>query len=165
MPYFVHSDESLCESKQSSFIHFLKKKKIDYSSPSNVNTVIADGMFVVRLSLKEKISTFASFARHILIKLLKLTNYRLDLCFDIYESPSTKNIQRKSRGNRDFENISNFGPRQSLPTDFGALLNTSDLKTEFLRFLFKEYKDPIYGSIFGEKVFCCSIDNDGEKFY
>ena len=82
-PCFVHSDESLCESKKSSVIHFLKDL-IDHSSLSNVNTVIADGMFVVRSSLKEKSSTFAAFVRHILIKLLKLTNYRLDLCFDIY---------------------------------------------------------------------------------
>ena len=66
-PCFVHSDESLRESKKP-VIHFLKEK-IDYSSPSNVNTVIADGMFVVRSSLKEKSSTFASFARHILWKI------------------------------------------------------------------------------------------------
>ena len=63
-PCFVHSDESL---REKPVIHFLKEK-IDYSSPSNVNTVIADGMFVVRSSLKEKSSTFASFARHILWK-------------------------------------------------------------------------------------------------
>ena len=51
LPCFVHPDESFCESKKS--IHFLKKT-IDYSSPLNVNTVIADVMFVVRSSLKEK---------------------------------------------------------------------------------------------------------------
>ena len=85
-PCFVYPDGSLRKSKKSSVIHFLKEK-IDYSLPSNVNTIIADVMFVVRSSLKEKSSTFASFARSILIKLLKITNYALDLCFDIYESP------------------------------------------------------------------------------
>ena len=75
-----------------SVIHFVKKKE-NYSSPSNVNTVITDGMFVVRSSLKEKCSTFASFARHILIKLLKLIIYRLALCFDIYKSPSIMDIK------------------------------------------------------------------------
>ena len=78
-------------------------------------------MFVVRSSLKEKSSTFASFAKHILIKLLELTNYRLDLCFDIYKSPPIKDIKRKSWGDRDLENIYKFGPPQSLPTDFAEL--------------------------------------------
>ena len=121
-PSLVYSDESLRENKKS-VIHFLKGK-IDYSNPSNVSSAIADGMFVLGSSLKGKSSTFASFARHILIKLLKLTNYRLDLCFDIYKSLSIKDIKRKSRGDRDLENIYDFSPRQSLPTDFAEQLNT-----------------------------------------
>ena len=44
-PCFINPDGSLRESKKSSVIHFLKEK-IDYSSPSNVNTVIADGIIV-----------------------------------------------------------------------------------------------------------------------
>ena len=106
-------------------------------------------MFVVRSSLKVKSSTFASFARHLLIKLLKLTNSRLYLSFDIYKSPSIKVIKRKSRGDRDLEKSYCFGPRQSLPTDFTELLNTSDFKTQFLSFIFKECKDQIYGPIIG----------------
>ena len=86
-PCFLHLAESLRESKKSSVTDFLKEK-IDYSSPSNVNTIIVDEMLVVRSSLKEKSSNFESFARHLLIKLLKLSNYRLDLWFDIYESTS-----------------------------------------------------------------------------
>ena len=46
-PCFTQSGESLRESNRSSVIHFLKEK-IDYNSPSNVNTVIADRMLVVR---------------------------------------------------------------------------------------------------------------------
>ena len=162
-PCFAHADESLYESNRLPATNFLKEK-IDYSSPSNVNTVTEDGMFIERSSLKEKSSTSASFARHILIKLLKITSYRLDLCFDIYKSPSIKDINRKSQGDRDLENIYNFGPRQSLPADFVELLNTSEFKTQFLRFLFEEYEDPIYGQINGEKNSYCSIDNECKKF-
>ena len=46
-PCFLNPDGSLRENKKSSVFHFLKEK-IKYSSPSNVNTVIADGIFVVR---------------------------------------------------------------------------------------------------------------------
>ena len=59
-PCLAHRDGSLCETSKLSVIHFLKnkkrkkKEKIIVSSPSNVNTGIADVMFVVRSSLKEK---------------------------------------------------------------------------------------------------------------
>ena len=71
-----------------------------------------------------------------MIKKLKLTNYGLDLGFDIYESPSVKFIKRKPRGDRDLENIYNLDSQQSLTTDLVELLITPDIKTEFLRFLF-----------------------------
>ena len=127
-----------------------------------MSTLIADGMFVVRASLKEKRSTFALFAWHILI------NYGFGLCFDIYESPSIKDIKRKWRGDTDLESIDNFSSRQSLPTDFAELLKTCNLKTEFLRFLFKEYEDAIFGPIIGQwldKMFYCPIDNECKNVY
>ena len=104
-------------------------------------------MFVARSSLKEKNSTFASFARIILIKLLKLINQRLDLCFDTYKSPSIKDIKRKLQGDRDLRNFYTFGPLQSWPTDFAELLKASDFKTLNWR-----------------KVFYCSIDNECKTF-
>lgn len=135
------------------------KEKIDYKSPSNVNTVITDGMVAVRSSLKEKKSYLCIICRHILIKILKLANYRLDL-FDIYVSPSINDIKRKSRGDRDRENIYNYDIQHSLLADFTELLNPSDFKTQFLRFLFKEYEDLVYGPIIGEKVLYRLMDNE-----
>ena len=55
-PCFVHPDGLMRENKKLSVIHFLNEK-IDYKSLSNVNTIIAGRMFVVRSSLKEKSST------------------------------------------------------------------------------------------------------------
>ena len=71
-----------------------------------------------------------------MIKKLKLTNYGLDLCFDIYESPSVKFIKRKPRGDRDLENIYNLDSQQSLTTDFVELLITPDIKTRVFAFPF-----------------------------
>ena len=42
-----------------------------------------------------------------------------------------------------------------MSADFAELLNTFDFKTHILGFHFKEYEDPIYGPIIGEKVFYC----------
>ena len=55
-PCFVHPHGLMRENKKLSVIHFLNEK-IDYKSLSNVNTIIAGRMFVVRSSLKEKSST------------------------------------------------------------------------------------------------------------
>ena len=50
---------------------------------------------------KDKIPTFAAFARSVLFRVLKFTKHRDDLCFDVHESPSIKNIKRESRGNKN----------------------------------------------------------------
>ena len=87
-PCFIHPDGSLRESKNSTIFHFLKDK-VKTKSPSDVHTCIADGMFIVRSSNNLKNAAFcSSFARSILTKFLKCTKYCLDLCFDMYESPS-----------------------------------------------------------------------------
>ena len=103
------------------------KHKVKTESPSDVHTFIADGMFIVRSSNNLKNATFSSFARSILTKLLKCTKYCLDLCFDVYESPSIKDVKRKARGDNEFDYYFTFGPKQSLPSDFEAFLQISYL--------------------------------------
>ena len=119
------------------------KHKVKTESPSDVHTFIADGMFIVRSSNNLKNATFSSFARSILTKLLKCTKYRLDLCFDVYESPSIKDVKRKARGDNEVDCYFTFGPKQSLPSDFEALLQISEYKSQFLRCLMKDYEDEI----------------------
>ena len=75
-------------------------------------------MFIVRSSSNLKNTTFSSFARGIFTKLLKCTKYRLDLCFDVHESPSIKDVKRKARGNNEVDCYFAFGRKQSLLSDF-----------------------------------------------
>ena len=49
-------------------------------------------------------------ARRILVKVLNLTNIRANLCFDIYESPSIKDVKRKDRGDIEIEREFYIGP-------------------------------------------------------
>ena len=118
----------------------------------------------MRSSNNLKSATFSSFPRSILTKLLKCTKYCLDLCFDVYESPSIKDVKRKARGDNEVDCYFTFGPKQSLPSDFEALLQISEYKSQFLRFLMKEYEDGIFSHI-GEKFFYCSIDSEGKRLY
>ena len=45
--------------------------------------------------------TYSALARRVLVECLNLTNIRL--CFDIYESPSIKDVNRKYRGDIETE--------------------------------------------------------------
>ena len=53
----------------------------------------------LNLSTQNLPKTYSALARRILVKVLSLTNIRADLCFDIYENPSIKDIKRKDREN------------------------------------------------------------------
>ena len=83
----------------------------------------------------------------------------------MYESPSTKDVKRKARGDNEVDRYFTFGSKQSLPSDFEAFLQISEYKSQFLRFLIKEYEDEIYSHITGENFFYCSIDNECKRFY
>ena len=73
--------------------------------------VIADGMFIIQTFVKDKTPTIVAFARSVLLRALKLTKHRVDLCFDVYESPSIKDIKRESRGDENIEKHFTVGPR------------------------------------------------------
>ena len=141
------------------------KHKVKTESPSDILIFIADRMFIVRSSNNLTNATFSSFARSIFTKLLKCTKYCLDLCFDVHESPSIKDVKRNARGDNEVDCYFAFGRKQSLLSDFQALLQISEYKSQILRLFMKEYEDEIYSDITGEKVFYCSIDNECKRFY
>ena len=64
-------------------------------SPPNVETVIPDGMFLIRSICCCR--TYTLFVETVLKIVLKLTVHRADNCFDIYESPSLKDSKRQER--------------------------------------------------------------------
>ena len=45
------------------------------TSPNSTQTVVADGMLIVKNTINQICPTFALFARIMLMKVLKLTNY------------------------------------------------------------------------------------------
>ena len=49
---------------------------------------------------------FASVLRTMLMKVLKC---QVDLCFDVYESPSTKDIKRRDQGSEKIKQNFTFG--------------------------------------------------------
>ena len=91
---FVHPDGALRESNKDTVFH-LMESKVKESSPPVVDTIIADGMFMLRSCSKDKSPTYAAFARTLLIRILKLTTHRADLCFDVYKIPTTSNVTKE----------------------------------------------------------------------
>ena len=78
---------------------------------------------------------------------MKLTSYRANIYFDIYESPSIKYVKRTDRGDEDT----------------GPLF--SSFKREILQFLYKEIQNINYTPIIANKVFYCAVNNQCEKIF
>ena len=110
LPCFSHPDGAMCQSDKSTVFDYIIQNFIT-TSPNSTQAVVSDGMFIVKNIINQLCPTFASFARTMLMKVLKLTKHRADLCFDVYESPSIKDTKRKDPGNEETERNFIFGPR------------------------------------------------------
>jgi len=55
----------------------------------------------------------------------KLANHRIDICFDLYESPSLKDVKRKIRGDEGSHRIFSIGPKQKIEGNIKELLQLS----------------------------------------
>ena len=99
-PCFCHPDGSLRDSPKSKVFQYLKGLVQSDSSP-NVETVIADGIFLIR-SIR-RCRTHRLFVQTVLKTVIKQTVYRADVCLDFYESPSLKDSKRQERGHDQSE--------------------------------------------------------------
>ena len=140
-------------------------KDFQPNPPDTIETAIADGMLILNVSTQNLLKTYSALARRILVKVLNLTNIRADLCFEIYENPSIKDIKQKALGHIENERKFCLVPRLKSPSNFNELLNISSFKSSFLDFLMKEYENVERASVIGGKEFYCSIDNKCIKFY
>ena len=109
---FARPDGSIRNSPKSKVFHFLRTK-VTSTPPTPVKTVIVDGMFLLRACIG-KCATYQVLARRILQDTLKLTSYRIDTCFDVYESPSIKHVERKVRGDENTIRIFSIGPKHKI---------------------------------------------------
>ena len=66
---------------------------------------------------------------------------------------------------RKLSEILHLAQGKTDPTDSDNLLQISEFKKEFLRFLMKEYEDPVYAHIISNKICYCSVDNICKKIY
>ena len=121
-------------------------------------------MFLLKSSLSKLLGTLSAIAKLILQKALSLTKHRADLCFDVYTSPSIKDVKRRTRRNIKNELTFSFGPGMKTPKDIFDLLKLNDFKKELLRFFITEYHNDEYAAILGNKELYCSVDNECKKF-
>ena len=94
-PCFCHPDGSLRDSPKSKVFQYLKGL-VQSDSPPDVETVIADVMFLIRPI--RRCRTFTLFIQTVLKIVLKETVYRADIYLDIYGSPSLKDSKRQEKG-------------------------------------------------------------------
>ena len=121
-------------------------------------------MFLLRACIG-KCATYQVLARRILQDALKLTSYRIDICFDVYESPSNKDVEQKVRGDENTIRIFSIEPKHKIEGNIKELLQLFNYKNELLPFLYNEYQDPAYAPLIDDKIFYCAINNLCMKFY
>ena len=99
------------------------KGMVNTEGPQNSNTVIADGMFLIQST--PRCLNYSIFVQKIVSSVLKLTQHRADLCFDVYESPSIKDTKRKETGNEEYDRVFSIGPKIKMETDMHDFLRLS----------------------------------------
>ena len=119
-PCFTHPDGSIRQNNKANVSQLLKNELTLFPKPSDIITAVINGMFLVNTDFNSS-PTLSGIAKYIFRRALKLTNYRADLCFDVYESPGIKDVKHTERGNFVTELIS-FGPGQKTPSNFTAIL-------------------------------------------
>ena len=92
-------------------------------------------MFIFNLNTQNLPKTYSALARRVLVEFLNLTNIRL--YFDIYESPSIKDVNRKYRG--DIETEGEFWILK-IPSNCNELLKISSFKSSSLIFRWRNIK-------------------------
>ena len=108
---FVHPDVTIRTTTKSSVTDLFNLVKID---PKKVDSVIINGMFLLRNLTVPLPHTFRGLVRHTLIKALKMSEQRVDFLLDTYNSPCLKDTTRDIRGDTldDSDEIYSFGSGQ-----------------------------------------------------
>ena len=116
---FAYPGRTIRQNDKSTVFHHLVKD-FQPNPPDTIETTVADGMLILNVSTQNLLKTYSALARRILVKVLNLTNIRADLCFDIYESPSIKDIKRKDLGHIENERKFCLGPHLKSPSNFNC---------------------------------------------
>lgn len=99
---------------------------INTEGPKDPNTVIADGIFFVQST--PRYLNFSIFALKVASFILELTRHKADFWFDIYISPSIKDIERKDRPDDDSDCQFCIGPKTKIETKMQEVLKLSTFK-------------------------------------
>ena len=96
--------------------------------------------------------------RLILKTITAQTTSRVDLVFDIYVSPSIKDVERSARGEANARSFF-FGPAQTTPNDFKNLLKLSTFKVGIAQFLFEDLANQDNADLIGNKTIYCAVNH------
>ena len=110
-PCMSHPDGSMRKTDKSTMMHIIERKVT--SLPLNqIKNDVVNGMFILRTLPNRLAPTLRGLVEYVLVKIMKLAQHRIDLCFDTYTSPSIKDPERSARGNEDISKTIHFGAGQ-----------------------------------------------------
>ena len=102
---------------------------INTEGPKDPNTVIADGIFFVQSTPRYlNFSIFALKVASFKFLLFFELQFKADFWFDVYISPSIKDIERKDRADDDSDCQFCIGPKTKIETKMQEVLKLSTFK-------------------------------------
>ena len=144
-----HIDGSIASTQKSKLMTHLEKR-IRSLKPSYVDCHVLDGMFYLR-TFTDLPASFGRISEIILRKICNLKSPRIDLLFDSYPCPSSKDVERKQR-NADRETTYQIlRPRQERPSNMNAALKCISFKKSIVDFLLKDWHNEKYSEIIANK--------------
>ena len=148
----AHIDGSMQKTPKSSLFKELETRVIS-EAPSNVNTLVIDGMFFLWL-LKELSGAFGLLAKSILKKVRAVSNaHRIDLIFHKTILPSIKDCEKDNRCQNESRHIMYeiTGPEQKRPNNFQDALYNDHSEKALVKFIISTWGEEKYVTILQNK--------------
>ena len=131
------------------------------SSHHVINATLIDGGLLLHsfLSTTEKITSYGSLARKLLVHVCRSTGNEIHILFDTYQPMSLKTSERKLRGADDTPFLIT-GPDQTPRQTCHRLLQNVKFKDQLATFLLKEWQEDHYGSTLANNTVIISHGGD-----
>ena len=156
------TDGTMAKTTKSTLFKELEKKA-DHGSPLPFDACVVDGNFLLHTMAKQRITTYGSLARSILIQATALSDKRVDIVFDTYAEPSIKDSERIRRNAND-QGYLITGPEQQCPRNLTEALKSTSFKQKLPDFLASEWGKPQYKDLISQRQIFLGHSSDCHSF-
>lgn len=145
-----HIDGKMCNTSKSVLLNILEKKCVS-EPPTRCEVKIFDGFFILHL-IKDLPVKFGKIAQKIINFFLSSQAMHVIITFDMYRTPSIKDLEHTSRG-ESRGNYRIIGPEQDRPSNFSKALDDISFKEALISYFINEWEKDLYAPFIGKIFF------------